>query len=82
MIHGYGIDWAAEKTRIESNSSFVVQGEPGISGTHLSVTKISNAGGGHSILVFYQVDGNDITEYTRDLIAGQWSTVDIVIPRN
>ena len=63
------------------NSEFTVQGEPGIPGTHLSVSAIPNASEGDDIIVFYQVDGNDITEYTRDLLAGQWTSVDIEIPQ-
>ena len=80
MIHGYNISWAAENTTTVDGSEFVVQGDPGISGTHLSVSAIPNSGGGNSIIVFYQTEGNDITEYTRDLIAGQWSSLDIPIP--
>jgi hypothetical protein len=32
---------------------------------------IPNSGRGNSIIVFYQTESNDVTEYTRDLIAGQ-----------
>jgi hypothetical protein len=53
---------------------------PGISGTHLSVTALPNSGGGNSILVFYQTEGDDITEYTRDWLAGQWTSIDIPVP--
>lgn len=80
MIHGYNITWDAENTSIDEALNFVVQGEPGISGTHLSVSTIPNPGGGDSLIVFYQVEGNDVTEYVRDLVAGQWSSVDIPIP--
>jgi hypothetical protein len=79
-INGYNISWAAENTTIVSNSQFVVDDAPGISGTHLSVTALPNQGGGNSILVFYQTEGSDITEYIRDWLGGQWSTVDIPIP--
>jgi hypothetical protein len=80
MIHGYNISWNAENTTIDTSTEFIVQGEPGISGTHLSVSTIPNDGGGNSLIVFYQTVGNDITEYTRPLVAGQWSAVNIPIP--
>ena len=81
-IHGYNISWAAENTTIIPDSDFAVGVDPGIPGTHLSVSAIPNLGGGNTIIVFYQVVGNDVTEYTRDLIGGQWSTVDIPIPNS
>lgn len=80
LIHGYNITWAAENTTIDAGSEFIVQGEPGLSGTHLSVSTLPNAGGGNNVIVFYQTVGNDITEYTRPLVAGQWSAVNIPIP--
>ena len=80
MLNGYNISWAAEKTRIISKDNFTVEGEPGLGGTHLSVSSIPNTDGGSNVIVFYQVEGDDITEYTRDLIAGPWGLVDIQIP--
>lgn len=82
MIHGYNMTWAAENTTIQAGSEFVVGDTEGISGTHLSVSAIPNQGGGNNIIVFYQVEGNDVTEYTRDLDAGQWSSVNIPIPNS
>ncbi|TKA81928.1 hypothetical protein B0A55_01921 [Friedmanniomyces simplex] len=81
MINGYNISWAAENTSIVDADSFTVQGEPGLSGTHLSVSAIPNTSGGNDLLVYYQTTGSDISEYTRDLVAGQWSSVDIPIPQ-
>ena len=78
-INGYNITWAAENTTI--NEPFTVEGDPGLPGTHTSVTALPNTSGGNDILVFYQTDGGDITEYTRDLVAGQWSSVSIAIPQ-
>ena len=80
QIHGYNIAWGAEHTNIIANSEFLVDGEAGIPGTHLSVSSIHNKGGGDNVIVFYQTEGSDITEYTRDLITGQWSEVAIPIP--
>ncbi|KAK3701411.1 hypothetical protein LTR37_015509 [Vermiconidia calcicola] len=81
-INGYNISWGAERTTILSDDHFLVGDELGISGTHLSVTAIPDQGGGNSLLVFYQVEGNDITEYTRDLLAGQWTSTEIEIPNS
>ena len=80
LINGYNISWAAEDTKIVSGSEFTVEGDAGISGTHLSVTALPNSGGGNNILVFYQVDGDDVTEYTRDIVAGQWTSSEVIAP--
>lgn len=80
-IHGYNISWAAENTSIVEADSFTVGGERGLPGTHLSVSAIPNTSGGDDLVVFYQMNGSDVSEYTRDLVAGQWSSVDIEIPQ-
>lgn len=80
MINGYNISWAAENTSFVDEDMFTVNGEPGLPGTHLSVTALPNQSGGDDINVFYQTAGNDVTEYTRDLEGGQWSEVNIAIP--
>ena len=82
MLQGQNITWAAENTSIVASDTFTVQGEPGLSGTHLSVSAIPNTSGGNNLVVFYQTNGSDISEYTRDLVAGQWSSVDIPIPQS
>ncbi|KAI6859960.1 hypothetical protein KC338_g7156 [Hortaea werneckii] len=84
MIRGYNISWAAENTTIleGEGNQFTVQGEPGLPGTHLSVTAIPNYSGGNELLVFYQTNGTDISEYTRDFYGGQWARVDIEIPES
>lgn len=78
-ISGFNISWAAEKTAIEPKQ-FVVNGEKGLPGTHLSVTALPNASGGNSLLVFYQTNGSDVTEFVRDLDAGQWTSSIVPIP--
>jgi hypothetical protein len=57
-----------------------VQGEPGLPGSHLSVSALPNVSGGDDLVVFYQTKGDDVSEYTRDIVAGQWSSVQIDIP--
>ncbi|KAK5127916.1 hypothetical protein LTR85_005033 [Meristemomyces frigidus] len=82
MINGFNISWAAENTTIMTadGDTFTVDGEPGIPGTHLSVSALPQQSGGDIIVAFYQTTGSDITEYTRDLVAGQWTSSAIAIP--
>jgi hypothetical protein len=79
-INGYNISWDAENTSFVDQDMFTVGGDPGLPGTHLSVTALPNQSGGDDINVFYQTVGDDVTEYTRDLKVGQWSGVNIRIP--
>ena len=79
-IMGYNISWNSENTSIVSQDTFTIGGDPGLPGTHLSVTALPNQSGGDDINVFYQTVGDDVTEYTRDLEVGQWSKVSILIP--
>jgi hypothetical protein len=79
-IMGYNISWNAENTSIVDKDTFTVGNDPGLPGTHLSVTALPNQSGGDDINVFYQTVGDDVTEYTRDLEVGQWSEVNIDIP--
>ena len=79
-IMGYNISWNAENTSIVSRDTFTIGGDPGLPGTHLSVTALPNQSGGDDINVFYQTVGDDVTEYTRNLEVGQWSKVNILIP--
>lgn len=79
-IHGYNISFDAENTAFVPGDSFQIQGLPGVPGTHLSVTSLSDPSGGESILAFYQTYGNDITEYSRGKYGGQWSGNPVTIP--
>ncbi|WPH03131.1 Hypothetical protein R9X50_00600600 [Acrodontium crateriforme] len=80
QINGYNISWASENSTIIDSQNFTVGGAPGIPGTHLSVSALPNLSGGNDLVVFYQTAGDDVTEYTRDLVAGQWTAVDLSIP--
>jgi hypothetical protein len=79
-IHGYNISFNAENTAFVPGDSFQVEGLLGVPGTHLSVTSLSNPSGGASILAFYQTRGDDITGYSRDKYAGQWTGTLVTIP--
>jgi hypothetical protein len=79
-ISGYNISWAAENTSIVASDSFTINGAKGIPGTHLSVTALPDESGGDSLLAFYQINGNDVTEFVRDFDKGQWTSSSIPIP--
>ena len=81
-ISGFNITWDAENTTSNVNQNFVINGERGIPGTHLSVTALPNTSGGTSLLTFYQTNGSDITEFVRDLDAGQWTSSSVPIPNS
>jgi len=79
-INGYNISFDAENTAFVPGNQFQIQGLPGVPGTHLSVTSLSNPSGGESILAFYQTHGDDITGYSRDKEGGQWTGAVVTIP--
>ncbi|PPJ55533.1 hypothetical protein CBER1_05374 [Cercospora berteroae] len=76
LFKGYNISWTAENSSIVGEP-FEVQGDPGLPGTHLSVSALPNASGGSDIVVFYQKEGDDITVHQRDLVAGPWTAAQI-----
>jgi hypothetical protein len=79
-IQAYNISWAANTTDIVYNDTFSTPGDPGLPGTHFSMTALPNQSGGDSLNIFLQVNGSDITEYVRDLDIGPWTEVNISIP--
>ena len=80
LIKGYNISWASENTKIVTADKFVVGNTPGLPGTHMSVTALPSDSGGNNLFVFYQTIGNDITEATRDIVSGQWTSSTLSIP--
>ena len=72
-ILGYNISWDAGATTIEDSQTFSVGNGPALPGTHLAVSALPNTSGGNDLVVFYQTNGSDISEFTRDLLAGQWT---------
>lgn len=80
MIHGWNVTFAAENTSFVQGDDFIVEGDPGVPGTHLSVTSLPNESGGYNIQTYYQTKGDDITFYTRDLLGGEWSGSTVPIP--
>ena len=87
-VAGHNISWGAENTTIFSKGStkdsFVISentGKPskGLPGTHLTVTALPNKSGGASEYVFYQTESSNITEFARDLSAGQWFSSNVPV---
>ena len=83
-IGGFNVTFAAENTTIPTDAAdtFVINGAKGLPGTHLSVTALPDSSGGNSLLAFYQTNGTDITEFVRDLDAGQWTSSSVPIPQS
>ncbi|KAF2429622.1 hypothetical protein EJ08DRAFT_670910 [Tothia fuscella] len=79
-FQGFNMSYHAEDTAIIAKDTLTVslpvkdQGVP-LPGSHLSVSAINDHSGGESLIVFYQTEGNDITEFTRDLFGGPWSYI-------
>lgn len=78
-IIGYNISWAAEATTIVQDDTTIIPIAPGLPGTHFSVSTLPENGGGNSLVVFYQTKGDDITQFSRPLEGGQWTTVPLTI---
>ena len=81
-ISGFNVSWGAENTTIPAGQTFKINGAKGLPGTHLSVTALPDSSGGNSLLAFYQTNGTDITEFVRDLDAGQWTSSSVPIPQS
>jgi len=84
IVHGYNISWNAENTTIDHSSDLAIRlssnaedDGSGLPGTHMSVSTLPNASGGDSLVVFYQVEGDDVTEFVRDLNGGGWTSVQL-----
>lgn len=83
-IKGYNIDWEAENTTSIEENRFTVGNArgpvKGIPGTHMSVTAVGDQSGGTSLYVFYQMRGDDLSVFTRDIKGGQWTLGELPIP--
>lgn len=79
-LSGYNVSWAAEDTSIPAEQTFVINGARGLPGTHLTLTALPDPSGGDSLLVFYQTNGTDVTEFVRDLEGGQWTSFSVPVP--
>lgn len=80
LIRAYNISFAAENTRVDTGSGFLVQGNPGVPSTGLAVTAQPDPKGGDDVIALYQTDGSQISFYQRDSDDVSWSGTDIQIP--
>jgi hypothetical protein len=82
-IHGYNVSFSAENTTILNE--IVVSDANGpvkfLNGTHMTVSAVPDTSGGATLLVFAQTEGNDITLYTRDLLGGVWTSVQLPVDK-
>lgn len=76
-IRGVNISWASENTTVFETSTgdrdtFVLremnQSDPvvALGGTNLMISVVKNVGGGASLIMFFQEQGDDISFYRRD----------------
>lgn len=79
-FYGHNVTWAAENTTIATPFK-VASSQPALPGSHLSVTELPGPSGGNDLVVFFQMNGTDLSEYTRDVVAGAWANVPITIPQ-
>jgi len=80
LIRAYSISFAAENTTLDTDSGFVVQGNPGLSSTGLGITAQPNPAGGDNVLALYQTHASDISYYERDADGVSWTSANIQIP--
>lgn len=81
-VKGYNVSYQSENTTVlnDITVSDTTGPIPGLPGTHMTVSAVANPSGGASLYVFYQVEGDDITVFTRDLDGGQWTQGKLPIP--
>ena len=80
LIRAYNLSFAAENTTLDTDSGFVVQGNPGIPSTGLGITAEPNSAGGDNVIALYQTDGSHIGYYERDADGVSWTGANVVIP--
>lgn len=85
-IRGYNISWAAENTTIAPAKNggvgydeWTIQGVVGLPGTHLSITALADQSGGSHLTIFFQENGTDIVQYTRDDTAGAFTYSEVPV---
>ena len=82
-IGGWNISYSAENTSVVTNQNFTINvgaNSIGLPGTHMTNTAIPDASGGAELQAFYQTNGTNIQQTTRDLGGGQWYELDVPIP--
>lgn len=85
-IRGYNISWAAENTTFapaknggQGYDEWIIQDVVGVPGTHLSNTALADESGGSHLVVFFQVNGTDIVQYSRDDSGGPFTYSEVPV---
>lgn len=88
-IKGYNISFEAENTTYIPDDTFSITDPAGpvkaLGGTHMSVTAFTETGENRttlwdSLYVFFQMEGDDISAFTRPLAGGEWTRGTLSIP--
>ncbi|TLD19365.1 hypothetical protein E2P81_ATG06982 [Venturia nashicola] len=83
-IQGFNMTWAAENTTIVTRDTFTVGDTSGsvvgLPGTRMTVSAVPTKSGGGAMYNFYQIEGTDITLFTRGLAGGQQTRGLLPIP--
>lgn len=84
QFHTYNITFAAEDTVLRPNGTSNVslppplEGQlPGIPGSRLSSSEMTDSEGKTEILVFYQMVGDDLVGFSRDVDSNNWAIINI-----
>ena len=80
QVQGWNITFDAENSTTSSTLLSNVFGDPAIPGSHLFAWTIPPVGVPDELLVFYQIDGDDITVYSGNPTTGEWTPTTIPIP--
>lgn len=85
-IRGYNISWAAENTTIApakdggpGYDEWKIPDVTGIPGTHLSITALADTSGGAHLAIFFQQNGTDVVQFTRDNSLGAFASSQVPV---
>jgi hypothetical protein len=85
-IRGYNISWAAENTTMApakgggpGYDEWTIPDAVGIPGTHLSLTALADLSGGAHLAIFFQQNGTDIIQYSRDDAGGAFTSSEVPV---
>lgn len=80
---GWNVTFDAENTSISGSSLSQVSGEVGTANSSLvcwSVPPDVSSDGKYEVLVLYQTEGDDITEFSGDDTSGEWTETRLPVP--
>ena len=80
LVQGWNITFDAENSTTSSTTFSSVSGDISVPGSHLCAWTIPPTGPPDEVLMFYQIDGDDITVYSGNPTNGEWTPTTIPIP--